>query len=147
VRPTLAVALLLALAGCATGEGGRQKSQQGRAALGLEARFSPDPLRSGEPATWLLVVTNRSSEAATITFSSGQNGNVVLEQGGREIYRWSSGKFFTQAVRPVSLDPGASETYRLEEERLGVEAGRYRLVASLNADPAPAPARRDVTVE
>jgi intracellular proteinase inhibitor BsuPI len=141
------MAVLLALAACATGDGGKRESQEGRTTLELEAHYSPDPLRSGEPATWLLVVTNRSSQAATITFSSGQNGNVVLEQGGREVYRWSSGKFFTQAVRPISIAPGASETFRLEEERLGLPPGRYQMVASLNADPAPAPARRDVSVE
>lgn len=113
----------------------------------LEARFSPDPLRTGQPATWLLVVSNRGTERATLTFPSGQNGDVVLEQSGREAYRWSGGRFFTQAVRPVSLEPGGTETFTLEEERLGVEPGSYQLVATLRADPAPAPVRRSVSVQ
>ena len=113
----------------------------------LEARFSPDPLRSGQPATWLLVVSNRGTARVTLTFPSGKNGDVVLEQSGREAYRWSGGKFFTQAVRPVALEAGGTETFTLEEESLGVEPGRYQLVATLTADPAPAPVRREVSVE
>jgi hypothetical protein len=144
MRPVLALVAVLAVAGCGSGGGGG-KSDEG--ALLLEVRFSPDPLRAGQPATWLLEVSNRGTGRATLTFPSGQNGDVVLEQSGREAYRWSGGKFFTQAVRPVSLEPGGTETFTLEEERLSVEPGRYRLVATLRADPAPAPARRDVSIQ
>jgi hypothetical protein len=145
MRPLLALVAVIAIAGCGSGGGGEKSARGG---LVLEVRFSPDPLRAGQQATWLLEVSNPGTGRVTLTFPSGQNGEVVLlEQSGREAYRWSGGRFFTQAVRPVSLEPGATETFTLEEERLGVEPGRYRLVATLRADPAPAPARRDVSVQ
>lgn len=145
MRLTIALAALLALAGCATGGGGGGRTEP--AGVALEARFSPEPLRAGRPATWLLAVTNRGEGPVVLTFRSGKNGDVALEQGGSEAYRWSAGKFFTQALRPVTLEAGKTETYALEEERLEVAPGTYQLVATLDADPAPAPVRRDVTVE
>jgi hypothetical protein len=145
MRPLLAlVALMAVAAGCGSGDGGDKGARGG---VVLDLRFSPDPLRSGQPATWLLAATNQGTAPATLTFPSGQDGDVVLEQGGREAYRWSGGKFFTQAVRPVTIDPGATQTFTLEEERLAVDPGSYELLATLRAEPAPAPVRRDVPVE
>jgi hypothetical protein len=144
MRPLLATLVVMTVAGCGSGGGGGEAERQ---TLVLEVRFAPDPLRSGQPVDWVLEVTNRGGAPATLTVPSGQDGDVALERDGRQAYRWSAGKFFTQAVRPVSLDPGASRTFTLEEERLAVDPGRYELVATLRAEPAPAPVRRDVPVE
>jgi uncharacterized protein (DUF58 family) len=146
MRPLLVLLAVIGMAACGPGTG-KDKEEAALPVVVLEVGYSPDPLRSGQAVRWTLSVTNGGTAPATLTFPSGQDGDVVLDQNGRQAYRWSGGRFFTQAVRPVTLDAGATRTFTLEEERLAVEPGRYRLVATLRAEPAPAPARRDVAVE
>jgi hypothetical protein len=113
--------------------------------LSLDFSFRPDPLQPNAPVAWSFTVTNASSELVTMTFSSGQDGEVVLLQGGAEKYRWSQGRAFTQAIRTEELSPGESLAFTLEDT-LSVEPGSYELAASVASDPAPAPAQRIVTV-
>lgn len=107
--------------------------------------FRPDPLQPDAPVAWDFTVTNVSGELVTMTFGSGQDGDVVLLQGGAERYRWSQGRAFTQAIRTKDLPPGESLSFTLDDT-LPVEPGSYELVASVASDPAPAPVVRTVTV-
>ena len=106
----------------------------------------PDPLVAGQPVTWTLSVKSDEDEAVTLVFSSGQDGDVVLEREGEELYRWSDGRFFTQALRCRDVPPGATLTFELRGESLDVEPGDYTLRATLAASPAPPPVERPVTV-
>jgi hypothetical protein len=118
---------------------------RGDVRLSLAFGFRPDPLQPSAPVAWDFTVTNVSGELVTMTFSSGQDGEVVLLQGGAEKYRWSQGRVFTQAIRTKDLAPGESLSFSLDDT-LPVEPGSYELVASVASDPAPAPAQRTVTV-
>jgi hypothetical protein len=113
--------------------------------LSLSFGFQPEPLQAGGPVSWSFSLTNVSDGAVGLTFQSGQDGDVVLSQGGQERYRWSAGRFFTQAVRTVELGPGETHHFALEDT-LGVEPGAYDLVATVASDPSPAPVERTVTV-
>jgi hypothetical protein len=104
-----------------------------------------EPLVSGRPVTWQVTVVVEG-EALPVTFPSGQSADVRLLDGSREVYRWSAALSFTQAIREVTLQPGRT-TFTLDEPELDVPPGEYDLVAELAARPAPAPARRQVTVE
>ena len=106
-----------------------------------------EPLRSGQPATWTLEVQNGGSGETTLMFRSGKDGDVMLLRDGREAYRWSATRFFSQAMREVRIGPGDHKTYTLEEKTLSADAGDYELVAELDSEPAPPPARRSVKVE
>ena len=142
-------AVLLALTGCGGGEGDSEgsRSAEGSGGLSLALSFSPEPLRAGQPVTWSLEVTNGAQAPVTLTFPSGQYGDVVLLRDGTEAYRWSSKKFFPQAVVKERLEAQGDKVFPLEEKALSVEPGDYDLVATLAADPAPAPVRRRVSVE
>lgn len=142
LRMTL-LAVMVLLAGCGSGPSAGSEPD----GLSLEVSFDPEPPRQGQPVTWSLEVRNHGQEPVTLTFSSGQSGDVVLGRGGRERYRWSAERFFTEAVRKERLEPGQRKVYRLEEPELRVDPGGYELVASLASEPAPAPVRRQVTVE
>lgn len=113
----------------------------GNVALSAE----PDPLAAGGPVVWAFVVTNAGDQALTFTFSSGQRGDVVLSQDGDEVYRWSAGRVFTQAVEEVTVAPGSEEVFELEGA-LEVEPGVYDLTAELTADPAPPPMETTIEV-
>ncbi|WP_192930203.1 BsuPI-related putative proteinase inhibitor [Alkaliphilus pronyensis] len=54
-------------------------------------------------------LTNNSSTAQTLEFSSGQQFEVVIQdEDGNEVYRYSDGKFFTMALIYEELNPQAS---------------------------------------
>lgn len=149
----LVVTALVSLAACGGDSDEARPPQSGTGTtvpvpgggLSLALRH-PDPLRAGAPVTWTLAVRNDGPEAVTLTFSSGQRGDVVLLQAGSERYRWSRGRVFTQALAEMPLAPGEGRSFDLEDERLDVQPGQYELVASLASQPAPPPAARRVTI-
>ena len=153
MRRLVVLVLITAVAGCG-GDGGASDRGGGESEAqtegpreGLTLRVSFDePLRSGGPVTWTLEVENPGPEPVTLGFRSGKDGDVVLVGGGREAYRWSGTRYFAQAMRQVPLGPGERKTFTLEEKALSAEAGDYELVAELDSEPAPPPARRSVKV-
>jgi hypothetical protein len=142
----LVLATPAGLAGCDRGEQPRAGGAVSyNATLAFTVSFD-GPLRTGHPVTWALNVENRAKEAVTLHFTSGKDGDVALQQGGREVYRWSANRLFSQALRQVELAAGARHAFRLEEKALPAPAGDYELVAVLAADPSLLPVRRPVTV-
>ena len=144
MRRLALLVLLAALPGCGDDDGasaGPPAAQNPRQDSGLSLAVSFEaPLRSGQPVTWTLEVENRGPGEATLTFRSGKDGDVALLQGGREAYRWSATRFFSQALRSVPIGPGERKTYTLEEKALSADAGDYELLAELDSEPAPPPA-------
>jgi hypothetical protein len=146
-RPLLVLVLLTTLTGCGSDASGKSESQPGKQkGLSLSVDFD-EPLRSGQAVTWKLEVENGGPDEVTLVFRSGKDGDVSLVQGGREAYRWSGNKYFSQAMRQERLAAGEKKTFTLEEQTLSAEPGDYELVAGLESEPAPPPARRSVKVE
>ena len=148
MRRLAAVLLLIAgLAGCGRGGSGSHGGAVSYSENGLSLRVSFDgPLQAGRPVTWALELENRGKEAISLRFSSGKDGDVALRTGGREVYRWSAHRLFSQALRELPLAGGARHTFRLDEPRLDVPAGDYDLVAEVAADPSAGAVHRPVTV-
>jgi hypothetical protein len=147
VRRLALLLLLAALPGCGD-DRDTPAAQSGKENGGLSLSVSfDDPLRANQPVTWTLEVENGGPAEAVLTFRSGKDGDVSLLQGGREAYRWSATRFFSQAIRQVPIGPGERKSYTLEEKAFSAAAGDYELVADLASEPAPPPARRAVTVE
>lgn len=145
-RIALFLMAVAALAACGDDGGAAAQSAPGKDGLVLSVSF-PEPLRSGQPVTWTLEVENKGSQEQTLMFRSGKEGDVALLQGGREAYRWSATRFFSQAMRQVRIGPGEHKTYTLEDKTFTADPGDYELVAELDSEPAPPAARRSVTVE
>lgn len=115
--------------------------------VSLSTAFEPDPPAAVQPVTWALTVRNGSVEAVTLTFPSGKRGDVVLrDERDKIVYRWSDGKFFTEAVSRHEVGPGQEVVYRLEDPALGVEPGDYELEATLAAEPQVGPDRQRVRI-
>ena len=146
-RPLAVLVLLTTIAGCGSDGGGGSDSQRCKD-KGLSLSVAYDgPLRTGRPVTWKLEVENGGPDEVTLVFRSGKDGDVSLVQGGREAYRWSGNRYFSQAMRQERLAAGEKKTFSLEEQALTAEPGDYELVAGLDSEPAPPPARRSVKVE
>lgn len=62
---------------------------------------------ASDAAVFDLKAKNVSQEQLSLTFHSGQEFEVVVMDGqGEEVYRYSAGKMFTEAIKTISLDPG-----------------------------------------
>ncbi|MGI8685927.1 MAG: BsuPI-related putative proteinase inhibitor [Acidimicrobiales bacterium] len=126
-------------AGCGS-DGDGDKAPLGAS---LEMRHS-EPLRSGAPVRWTLVLRNDTPNRVAIRFPSGKDGDIVLRQAGEERYRWSAGRMFTTAVRDFRVGADETRTFAMEDT-LAVPAGDYELVATLATEKAVAPVRATVT--
>lgn len=120
---------------------------------------SPSPLASAKPRTsasktgkgvvshvmvdtargtvrFAIEVNNDSRKRVELNFPSGRTHEfIVLDANGKQVWRWSEGRMFTQAMQNRLLDANDSVVY---SERWSPPApGRYTLVAQLNSDNYP----------
>ncbi|HEV2146957.1 MAG TPA: BsuPI-related putative proteinase inhibitor [Longimicrobiaceae bacterium] len=96
----LAVALVSACAAGALGGGG-----SGALVSSLQVETFPDSVRLS------LQVTNAGSQPVTLDFPSGQSFDFLVTRGGAEVWRWSSDRMFTQALRTETLAPGETRAF------------------------------------
>jgi hypothetical protein len=87
-------------------------------------------------------VANNSRKRVELNFPDGRTHDfVVLNEAGREVWRWSTGRMFTQAMRNRVLDVHDAVVY---DERWAPPApGHYTLVASLRSENYPVQQRVD----
>ena len=103
-RPLLALAAALCAACAAAGS-----SASGRGA---------DPLVSSlqvatfaDSVRFALQVTNAGGAPVELEFPSGQTHDFVVSRAGAELWRWSEGRMFTQALQQVTLAPGETRAF------------------------------------
>lgn len=103
----LALLPLVALAACAAA-----------AVTPVGGSGSPAPLVSSlqvqtyaDSVRFVLQVTNAGTTAVPVTFPSGQSADFTVLRDGREIWRWSAERGFTQAVRQESFAPGETRSF------------------------------------
>jgi hypothetical protein len=63
---------------------------------------------TGDSVTFVLQVTNTGPTAIELDYRSGQSFDFIVRQAQREIWRWSAGQMFTQAMRSERLESGAT---------------------------------------
>ena len=91
-------------------------------------------------------VTNTSKKRVELQFPSGQSHEiVVLDSIGREVWRWTKGRMFTQAVQNKLLDGG--ETMSINEHWDSLpKSGRYTAIATLNSSNYPLQERTEFVI-
>ncbi len=110
----------------------------------LQAGVRAEPaITQGKGTTWVVSLKNVTDQPITLVFADGRAADVVLKQSGAEVYRWSTGRSFTQVMRCERIFAGGTVTYRITEQRpFTLAPGPY--TASLIWVSTPNPA--DVTV-
>ena len=86
-------------------------------------------------------VMNASAKKIELAFPSGQTHEfVVLDADGREVWRWSASRMFTQALQTKMLDAGETMAY---DERWSPDSlsGTFTAVATLNSSSHPVETR------
>ncbi len=80
----------------------------------VELRLLPDRPVAGIGYEFEIVATNVSDEPVTMEFRNGQVFDLwILGTDGALVWRWASGRMFTQALREIRLLPGESASRRV----------------------------------
>ncbi len=103
-------------------------------------------VRTGPEVEFALRVTNATDKRMELTFPSGQTHDVVvLDAAGREVWRWSEGRMFTQAVQTKLLASDETTAY-VERWTPQGRAGSYTVIATLRSSNHPVELRRGFTL-
>lgn len=94
----------------------------------------PRSVERGEPVPISFLLTNRGDDTIRIPHSSGQRYEFEIWRDNRVVWRWSRGRFFTQALGSTSLRPDEELTYRItwdqrNDEGVRVPPGTYQVRA------------------
>lgn len=91
-------------------------------------------------------VTNNASRRIELMFPSGRTYDiVVLDSIGREVWRWSQGRMFTQALQTRTLETSETLTYEAAWTP-GTQQGTFTAVASLLSQNHPVEKRIEFAV-
>ncbi|HSA54514.1 MAG TPA: BsuPI-related putative proteinase inhibitor [Gemmatimonadaceae bacterium] len=149
--PTRPIAALLVLAALAYACGPHASSSE--PARQRDARDANEPpiasslgVEVAERVGFAFHVTNNDARRLELTFPSGQTHDiVVLDSIGREVWRWSEGRMFTQALQNKILASAETLTYQADWNP-GKLHGRYTAVASLMSENHPLEQRVEFAV-
>ena len=90
-------------------------------------------------------VANDGAKKLELLFANGRTHDViVLDSIGREVWRWSEGRLFTQTVQSKVLR--ASDRIAFEESWDSARPGTYTAVATLASSNFPVEQRVEFTV-
>ena len=93
-------------------------------------------VKVGDDVKFNFHVTNSSAKRVELRFPSGQTHEVVvLDTQGREVWRWSRGRMFTQSMQNKVLS--SSDTLTFTETWRPERGGSYTAVASLLSENFP----------
>jgi len=120
---------------------GDESSREARGPVIVELELTSDSgdrvtsFAAEAPIQLRLTLRNDSSEVVSLAFGSGRTHDAIVEtEDGRELWRWSQGRMFTQAMSEVRLEAGDESHFELACDP-GVDSapelppGRYRATA------------------
>jgi hypothetical protein len=109
--------------------------------LATTLESSMDVSVNGEDVHFVMHVMNHTARKVEVTFPSGQTHDIaVMDAAGSEVWRWSSGQMFTQALRNQPLDPQASLSYSMHWHRPRAH-GPLTAIATLTSTNYPLESR------
>ena len=89
----------------------------------------------GQTADALVRLTLRVTEPMTLTFPSGQDGDLrITNEKGESVYVWSADKLFPMIYRELRFEPG-ERTWLMEAPISTLPVGRYHVEAWLSTQP------------
>lgn len=98
-----------------------------------------------EEVRFEFAVINASKRKLELNFAGGQTHElVVVDANGREVWRWSEGRMFTQSVQNRVLR--TSDSLRYEESWEDPAPGTYTAIATLVSENYPVERRVEFTV-
>ena len=91
-----------------TASGALELRLEVRSALGRNARR----FAAGEPVTFVLEIENTGATPLALEFATARTHDFsVLDPEGREVWRWSRGRLFAQALATIELAAGETRRF------------------------------------
>lgn len=116
------------------------RQADGKVTTSLRVKVAPRDVRLA------LRVTNNTRKTVELRFPSGQTHDfAVTSSAGAELWRWSTGRMFTQTMQSRTVRPGGTVTFE-ESWDDAPPSGSYSAVATLVSDNVPRQERLDFTV-
>lgn len=104
--------------------------------LGTVCEGMLTPTLTVEPADdglrFVLTVRNDGDEPVELSFRTGQRADFAVTSNGRELWRYSDGRMFTQALGSETIEPGDHRSY--EAVWADPDPGEYTVTGELTAD-------------
>ena len=99
-------------------------------------QFSIVPIVGHEKVEFEILIKNERDYPLSLEFPSSQYFEIsVADQSGLEVYRYSKGRFFLQALQTVKIDPHQTfrkiESWNYQVNGKRVPAGQYTVTATL----------------
>jgi hypothetical protein len=95
-----------------------------------------DVVPDGEDVRFSFRVVNATPKSVEVNFASGQAYDfVVVDSVGREVWRWSADRIFTQSVRNKLL--GKGDAISASEKWSPSKAGKWTAIAQLTSSNYP----------
>jgi len=98
----------------------------------------------GDDVRFEFEVANASDEPVEVTFRDAGKVDFAVVEDGEEIWRWSDGRVFAQALETAQFHPGERATF--EEEWPSPQPGNFVAVAELHARETDVRARTPFSV-
>ncbi|MEF8887133.1 MAG: BsuPI-related putative proteinase inhibitor [Haloarculaceae archaeon] len=99
----------------------------------------------GDTVEFTFTVTNVDTEPVDLSFRSGKVADVAVYADGAEVWRWSEGRMFTQALDAETLAPG--DSFRHGATWPDPQPGEYVAEATLDATNVALSERASFEVE
>jgi hypothetical protein len=135
-------------AGCAAGpseerpEPGASSRSSVSEQQGFSVTLKVQPATTGQEGSFSLTleVRNVSGEPRDFVLPSAQVFEfVAFEAKGPEVWRWSEGMVFAQALQPLSLEPGEGRVFKAALPAAGLSPGRYLIQGYFTGLPETRP--------
>lgn len=132
MRTWAATVVVFLAAAC--GPGGTPVSTDGYnvGAVTVTFRAEPSRARVGQAVTLRLRAVNNAGQDVDVTFPSGQRYDYWVTGDDGEVWRWSEGMFFTQALVTETIEAQSSLSF--PETWTPEAAGTFTAHARLTAD-------------
>jgi intracellular proteinase inhibitor BsuPI len=139
----LASALAITTSSPAAPEKVVRRTSTSRSSTKVQPYFAVQVARQN--VSFSLDVANNGSKHIELDFANGQTYDfTVLDSLGREVWRWSKGRLFTQGVQNKQLSHG--ETMQAHEIWKRAAPGHYTAIATLRSANFPVEERADFVV-
>lgn len=108
----LGVIVLVTAAACASGSEPISGDFRNVEGMTMTLRVDPSVAELGQGVALSINVQNNTGREETLTFPSGKLYDFwITDADDEELWRWSEGRFFTQAVENVQVPGGSGESF------------------------------------